>query len=227
MMRQSPEYRFANWITHFNKVQRNAIYTAGFVNQVEGLDAEACFVTAMEKCRSRGGGSRAMLADLQTYLPCDLLVKVDIASMAHGLECRSPFLDHHVVELATAIPYSQKIVGAEHKHILKKTFSDIIPPRIAKRQKTGFNLPLVHWFRGPYREFLREHLLDPISLNRGYFRAEVIEQLIHEHISGSWDHHRQLWALLCLELWHRMFIDPTTILPSPIVRSPLNQFPEN
>jgi len=218
MMRQASEYRFANWITHFNPTQRKAIYAAGFVEQVESLDAESFFVEAIKKCRSRGGGSRAMLADLQTYLPCDLLVKVDIASMAHGLECRSPFLDHRVVELAAALPYSQKIVGADHKHILKTTFRDIIPPRIANRKKTGFNLPLAHWFRGPYQEFLREHLLDPASINRGYFKAEVVDQLIREHVSGSWDHHRQLWALLCLELWHRTFIDPTTMISSTVDR---------
>jgi len=216
LIRQPPERRFAKWVTHFDELRRSATYSDSFAGELGHADAESIFADVMLRCQERSGGSQAMLADLLTYLPADLLVKVDIASMAHGLECRSPFLDHRVVELAIAMPYAEKVAGGDTKHILKQTFSDLIPPRIAKRRKMGFSIPLVHWFRDQRNDFLREHLLDPVCLNRGYFRPEAIETLIAEHQSGAWDHNQRLWALLCLELWHRTFIDPATAPTSPL-----------
>jgi asparagine synthase (glutamine-hydrolysing) len=208
LMRQRPAERFVQWVAHFNAARRRALFTEDFASRLGDDDTEHFFVQAMENCSRRCSGSQAMLTDLQTYLPCDLLVKVDIASMAHALECRSPFLDHRVVELATAIPYAQKVSGTVAKFILKKTFRDLIPPSIATRRKMGFSIPLDHWFRNELKDFLNERLLDPVSLNRGYFRPEAIRQLLAQHQSGDWDHGQRLWSLLCLELWHRMFIDP-------------------
>ena len=173
----------------------------------------------MNQCRERSAGSQAMLTDLQTYLPDDLLVKVDIASMAHALECRSPFLDHHVVELATALPYTQKVSGTTSKPILKEIYRRMFPPQIASRRKMGFSIPLDHWFRNELRDFLYSHLTDPVCLNRGYFKPEAIHRLLAEHESGDWDHNRSLWSLLCLELWHRMFIDPSSA-PSSAPEAP-------
>ncbi|MEK6249427.1 MAG: asparagine synthase C-terminal domain-containing protein, partial [Planctomycetales bacterium] len=210
LLRESPERRYVNWVAHFNDARRQALYHDSFAERLQDEDATQFFVEAISKCSKRCAGSQAMLADLQTYLPCDLLVKVDIASMSHGLECRSPFLDHRVVELATAIPYAEKISGRETKRILKQTFSNLIPPEIARRPKMGFSIPLDHWFRHELKSFVSGVLLDPISLERGYFRPDAVRQLITEHNAASWDHSQRLWSLLCLELWQRTFIDPAT-----------------
>ena len=154
-----------------------------------------------------------MAADLQTYLPCDLLTKVDVASMAHGLECRSPFLDHRVVELAVTIPYACKVQGRNMKWILKQTFGDLIPPAVISAKKKGFSIPLDDWFRNEHREYMSQVLLDSSTLARGYFRRQSVEAMIKEHTSGRWNHGNRIWALLYLELWQREFLDGTVTLP--------------
>jgi asparagine synthase (glutamine-hydrolysing) len=144
-----------------------------------------------------------------TYLPCDLLVKVDIASMAHSLECRAPFLDHRVVELVLAMPMQRKLRlrGGRSKVVLKQAFADLLPPMIRKRPKMGFGVPIDRWFRGELSEELKAVLLDPVSLNRGLFRPEAVSRLIDEHVSGRRDHAYKLWALLMLEMWFRKHLD--------------------
>ena len=124
-----------------------------------------------------------MVADLVTYLPGDLLVKVDLASMAHSLECRGPFLDHRVVELAMAMPLDRKIRlrPGRSKVILKQAFADLLPPAIKTRSKMGFGVPISRWFRDELKNELEEVLLDPVCLNRGLFRPEAIEKLVAEH----------------------------------------------
>jgi asparagine synthase (glutamine-hydrolysing) len=144
-----------------------------------------------------------------TYLPCDLLTKVDIASMAHSLEVRSPFLDHKVVEAAVAMPLSLKMRRLNGKHVLKKAFADLLPRPIITRSKMGFGVPISRWFRTELAPFISHILLDSRSLSRGYFRPDAVKALIEEHTSGVFDHGYRLWALLMLELWHRTFIDET------------------
>ncbi|NQT37322.1 MAG: asparagine synthetase B, partial [Planctomycetes bacterium] len=142
-----------------------------------------------------------------TYLPCDLMTKVDIASMAHGLECRQPFLDHRLVELAAAMPRQHKFRYGRGKRILKEAFSDLIPPAIRRRRKMGFGVPLDHWFRGPMKNFARDVLLDSRALGRGLFRGEAVRRMLDDHSSGRFDHSYRLWALLVLELWQQRWTD--------------------
>lgn len=215
LLREPSDRRFANFVTMFDRARRQATYSDAFRAELGDADAEGVFAAAMANCARRGGGSRAMLTDVQTRLPCDMLAKVDIASMAHGLECRSPFLDHRVVELAIGIPFAQKVVGTDTKHIVKETFSELIPPRIARRHKMGFCVPIDEWFRDGQHDFLLDHLLDPLSLDRGYFSPAAVRTLISEHQSGAWDHSHRLWTLLCLELWHRTFVDPAVAPTEP------------
>ena len=149
-----------------------------------------------------------MVADIVTYLPGDLLVKVDLASMAHSLECRGPFLDHRVVELAAAMPLERKIQlrSGRSKVVLKQAFADLLPPPIKTRSKMGFGVPISRWFRDELKNELREVLLDPVCLDRGLFRPEAIEKLVAEHVDGKREHSHRLWALLMLELWFRSSI---------------------
>src|SRR5690606_3057474 len=147
------------------------------------------------------------LTDLITYLPCDLNVKVDMASMAHGLECRAPFLDHSVVELAIEMPIGLKLRGGRDKRILRETFGELLPPAVLKRSKMGFGVPLDHWFRNELRDVAREVLLDPSTLERGYFKPEEVTRYVEEHQSGQFDHSYRLWSLLFFEVWHRGWLD--------------------
>ncbi|HUT14601.1 MAG TPA: asparagine synthase C-terminal domain-containing protein, partial [Thermoguttaceae bacterium] len=129
--------------------------------------------------------------------------KVDIASMAHGLECRQPFLDHRVVELAAQMPRKLKFRRGRGKRILLEAFADLLPKPIRRRPKMGFGVPLDHWFRNELKEFAREVLLDRQTRQRGFFRPEVVTRLLDDHQQGRFDHSYRLWALLILELWQR------------------------
>ena len=150
---------------------------------------------------------RALMADTFNYLPNDLLVKVDIASMAVSLEARSPFLDHHLMEFAAALPARYKLRGLTTKHLLKKALRGMLPAENLTRRKMGFGVPLSHWFRGELKGFLAETLLAERALRRGYFKPETVRRVIAQHGDGQRDHSHQLWTLLMLELWHREFID--------------------
>lgn len=145
-----------------------------------------------------------MSTDLRSYLPCDILTKVDIASMAVSLECRSPFLDRDVVDFACSLPTAWRLRGLfGHKHLLKHAMSDLLPTQVLNRKKAGFAVPLPAWFRGPLQPMLRDTLLDSTARSRGYFQASAVEKLIAEHTSGQRNHSGPLWALLMLEMWQR------------------------
>jgi asparagine synthase (glutamine-hydrolysing) len=150
---------------------------------------------------------RLLDADVQHWLPDDLLVKVDIATMAHSLEARSPLLDHRFMELAAALPGRLKLDGVTTKRIFKDAMRDWLPAGIADRPKWGFEVPLVHWLRGPLRGLAGDVLLDSRSLERGVFREERLRSLIDEHVDASHNHGYRLWVLLVLELWFRTYVD--------------------
>lgn len=151
---------------------------------------------------------RLIYTDLHSYLPEDLMPKMDIASMANSLEARSPFLDHKVLEFAYRLPSEVKLKGlGGTKWILKETFRDMLPPGIYRRGKMGFGIPLGPWFRGELRDRWISACLAPKALDRGYFREESLRRLWDEHQSGLRDHGYKLWALLMLELWHQQYVD--------------------
>ena len=137
--------------------------------------------------------------DLKTYLPGDILTKVDRASMAHALEVRSPFLDYQLVEWLATLPPDLKLRGREGKYLLKKAMEPHLPHEIMYRPKMGFAVPLAGWFRGPLRTTLREALLGPRMLDSGYFDRRVLEQMVDDHQSGLSDHSPALWSLLMFE----------------------------
>ncbi len=153
--------------------------------------------------------------DFLTYLPGDILAKVDIASMANSLECRSPFLDHKIVEFTCRLPSREKLHFTRGKRILKRCLRDKLPRRILKRRKMGFGVPIGRWFReDKWASLLREILLSPSQKNRGYFKQDALERMIEEHVSGAYDRSAMLWQLLVLELWHRTFND--MVVPRPL-----------
>ncbi len=143
------------------------------------------------------------LLDAETYLPGDLLLKSDLASMAHSLELRSPLLDRRVLELGVSLPDSLKTRRLTGKVALRRAFADLIPPEIAARGKTGFGVPISRWFREELRDLAGDLLLG----GRGRIRREAAERLLREHWSGERDHGHRLWCLVMLELWERTWID--------------------
>lgn len=152
--------------------------------------------------------ARLLDANLITYLPDDLLIKADRASMAASLEARAPFLDHRLVELAAAMPSNLKLRGATTKAILKEAARGILPDAIIDRPKHGFGVPVGRWFRAELAPYAREILLDPAAQARGLFQPGAVEALLDEHTRGRRNHGQRIWLLLTLEWWHRLFLDP-------------------
>lgn len=147
------------------------------------------------------------LLDMRTYLPDDLLLQADIASMAHSLELRSPFLDHEVVELGLSLPEHLKLEGRTGKIALRRAFAADLPSSVAARGKKGFGVPLSRWFRAELRELASDLLLDRRVRERGQLRVEAVERLLADHVAGRADHGQRLWTLLMLELWQRHHVE--------------------
>ena len=213
--------RYLGWLTTFDESGRMVLYSDPQLDRLastaalspdQGATDPATLVTrACASAGRRDKVTQAMIGDLLTYLPGDLLVKVDLASMAHSLECRAPFLDHRVVELAAAMPLDRKLRfhPGRSKVVLKRAFADLLPPPIRTRPKMGFGVPVGRWFRTELEQELREILLDRSTLDRGLFRAETVRNLIAEHRDGRREHGHRLWTLLMLELWFRQHLDGT------------------
>lgn len=211
--------RYLGWMATFDESSRLGLYSddqlgrlasrTAPIGDAELADPASLLKRAFAAADYRDPAARAMISDILMYLPGDLLFKVDMASMAHGLECRAPFLDHRVVELALAMPLDRKLRlrPGRSKVILKRAFADLIPPSIQTRRKMGFGVPVGSWFRGELRDELIEVLLDRSTLDRGLFRPEAVRSLVDEHLSGRRERGHQLWALLMLEFWMRNYFD--------------------
>lgn len=144
--------------------------------------------------------------DFKHYLSGDLLVKMDIASMANSIEARSPFLDHKLLEFSMNIPCSFKIKNGVRKYILKRALSDILPDEILNRNKMGFSIPLIYWFRNGLKGFAYQTILDNSEGIKQFFNLNYVKQLLDEHVSGRKNHAQRIWALIVFEMWYRRFM---------------------
>jgi asparagine synthase (glutamine-hydrolysing) len=152
--------------------------------------------------------SRLLYLDTKTYLNGDILTKVDRMSMATSLEVRVPMLDHEFVEWVAALPIAWKFRNGSRKYLLKKLAERLgVPAKVLHRRKQGFQLPLVDWMRRELKDDLLQILLEPRTLQRGYFRAKAIRSMVEEHIRGRRNRSGPLWRLLVFELWHRNFLE--------------------
>jgi asparagine synthase (glutamine-hydrolysing) len=201
------ERRYLRLVSAFDDEWLKQLLSDDFHERLAGADPADFLLDAYRACPSRDFVTRTTCVDVLTYLPCDILHKVDIASMTYALEARCPILDQEVVDLAASMPIEWKIKPKGMKRILIETFADLIPPAIQQRGKMGFGIPLSHWFRGKPQPLLREVLLDRRSLERGLFRPETVERLVRDHVSGLTDHSYRLWNLLVLELWQQTYLD--------------------
>jgi asparagine synthase (glutamine-hydrolysing) len=193
--------RYREWLSVFTTDLKKELYAKPHLrttDQIEAIFAAAPSLDAVD----------AMLrADVEWYLPTDLLVKMDIATMASSLEARSPFLDWQLTEFAAKLPSTLKVKGRTSKYILKKAVADLVPAGNMHRPKQGFAVPIGEWFRGELKDFLADHILGARFASRGLFRPEAVQRLYADHQRGAGDHAHHLWTLLMLELWFEEFID--------------------
>jgi asparagine synthase (glutamine-hydrolysing) len=199
--------RYTRWVSVFNEETKKPLYSDFFREQTREADATGLLGEWFKRANGIGILDAMLLTDQMTYLPNDLLVKVDIAAMAVSLEARSPFLDHHVIEFAASLPQNLKLRGLTTKYVLKKALRKLLPNENLNRSKMGFGVPVGHWFRGKMQPFLREVILSEKASRRGLFKPEGVRQLIELHSHGERDYSQQLWTLLMLELWFNRFID--------------------
>jgi asparagine synthase (glutamine-hydrolysing) len=191
----------------FGETQRPRLYTDSFRAQLNGDPAMEVFTRWADELRGLSIADQNLLLTLHTRLPNDYLVKVDVASMKVALELRSPFLDTEIAALAGAIDPRMKVRRGRQKYLLKKLAERYLPHDVIYRPKRGFSLPLKHWLRQDLRPTIERWLPDGAGVKNGWFRREYVQQIVAEHMSGAVEHTHRLWALLWLELWHRMFVD--------------------
>ncbi len=178
---------------------RQAIYAPGLVRELSGYHAKSVIAPMIEATKGRDPLLQAQYVDLKTWLAGRMLVKVDRASMANGLEVRSPFLDHDLFQWAASLPAALKISGGEQKYILKKSLEPHVPHELLYRPKQGFGVPLSAWLRGPLLPTIQRAMASPVLLDTGYFDAPALNTLVVEHAGGRRDYTAPLWALLMLE----------------------------
>jgi asparagine synthase (glutamine-hydrolysing) len=206
MLGSDAERWAARSIVRLNAASRRLLYTDALSDEVgTGIPEE--LIMGVFNDTDGEGLDAALNLDLNLYLPYYLLVKMDVASMAAGLEARAPMVDHEFVEFVARLPTRFKRSGLSTKVIFRKAMKGILPTSILNRPKLGFSVPLDHWFRGELKDLIRDTLLSRRSIGRGYFNRDVIEAMIDAHIGGRTNHQNELWSLLMLELWHRTFID--------------------
>lgn len=197
-VREAPQ---TSWAFFLRAADKRHLFTDEFQQRLSADTSPGSFDHSQPRA---GEGVSGMLRfDRVSYLPDDILVKVDRMSMACSLEVRCPLLDHHVVEFADRLPLSAK-VGLRHtKKILRQVATRYLPKHILERPKHGFAVPLAEWLRGPLQPMLHQHLLEPGSAVHGIARPEAMQQMAQQHDSGARDWSQQLWALIVLELWLR------------------------
>ncbi len=212
----SPVRRYARWLTLMSNEDKCNLYTPEWRARMAELDSLELLEQAFSLADSTDFLSRILSADVHTYLPDDLLVKMDIATMIHSLETRSPFLDHRLAEFAARLPSHYKLRGRTGKYILRHALRSHLPDSILHRDKQGFAVPIGHWFRYDLRQVVYDVLLDPKTLARGILDGEKMRTLLDEHVSGRVNHRHRIWELLMLELWFRTYIDrPRAALAGP------------
>ena len=202
-----PAERYARYVQIFDGEQRNALYTDEFSAALAGSDALGAIAAPWQAASGLDVRDIMLEVDSATYLPGDLIAKIDIATMAHALEARSPLLDHEVLELAAALPAELKIRGREKKWILRRAMRGWIPDEILDRPKQGFSVPVSDWLRDELSAWAREVLLDRGTLARGWFRERGVRDMLGRHAAG-WDAEApRIWSLLVLELWQREVVE--------------------
>ncbi len=207
---RSERGRYLDAIRYFASDEKPALLSPELRATLGGTDPERRLARHFERYAALPWASQMMRFDLDTYLPDDVLTKVDRMSMAHSIESRVPLLDNDVIDFANALPATFKIRHGRRKHILKEVAAPLLPDGIIDRPKQGFGVPLGAWFRGALGDLFADTLLSPTARQRGYFEPRFVSTLVQEHLSGRRDHTLRLWQLVIFERWHRQYLDRPT-----------------
>jgi asparagine synthase (glutamine-hydrolysing) len=209
---QPPSRRYARLVSCFMPEQKLQIYTDELLEHVGGIDSYQLIDQAFAASSAPSLTGKIMDVDIHTYLPGDILVKLDIATMACSLEARCPFLDHHLMEWSAGLPTQLKVRRGTTKFLLKKAMEPWLPRELLSRGKQGFGVPMAAWLRTSFHDLARDVLTDATARSRGLFRHDAITNMLAEHDQGH-DHARLLWALIQFELWHRAYMDTPAVYP--------------
>jgi len=199
--------RYLDSLAFFQPDEKEALYTYDVRRRLAEWNAEDALGERLTRFGSLPSHSRMMRLDFETYLPEDVLTKVDRMSMAHSIESRVPLLDNDVIEFAATLPSTLKIRRGRRKHVLKEAVRTLLPREILDRKKQGFGVPLGVWFRGGLTDVFSDVLRSSRTRERGYFEPRFVDRLVDEHLTGRRDHTLRLWQLLVFELWHRQYVD--------------------
>src|SRR5438309_2211606 len=197
--------RYLDTIRFFSADEKPALLSHDLQHQLQQPDPEARLARHFVRFAHLPWASQMMRFDAETYLPDDVLTKVDRMSMAHSLESRVPLLDNDVIAFASRLPAAFKIKDGRRKHVLKEVAARLLPRDLVDRRKQGFGVPLGVWFRGNLRELFADTLLSPASLGRGHFQPAFVARLVREHLSGQRDHTLRLWQLVVFERWQQQY----------------------
>ena len=211
----SPEEAYFNDMSLFTPADKGSLLSAEFRRTLGGYTPFSAFRAHFDRVRDRDQLSRLLYVDLRTYLPNDILVKMDRMAMANSLEVRSPLLDHRVIEFAAGLPSDMKYRGGVSKYLLKRHAERRVPPSVIHRPKMGFSIPVADWLRGELRATAEDLLLSERAMGRGYFDDGAVRAMWTRHQGRVRDHSHHLWALMMLELWQRLFVDQAPAPTAP------------
>lgn len=204
---KDPPGRYVDSLSFFHSDERMALLSGDLAAMLPPRGPEHSLLERMQLSDNLAWPLRMMRLDFETYLPEDVLTKVDRMSMAHSLETRVPLLDNEVLSVAASLPAHFMIAGGERKRVFKRALSKMLPASVLARRKQGFGVPVGQWFRGPLAETFGDILLAPATAQRGYFKERFVSIILTEHLSGRRDHTLRLWLLLVFEMWNRRYLD--------------------
>jgi asparagine synthase (glutamine-hydrolysing) len=208
-----PQVRYAHWLSAFQSVHDEMLQPA--FKDAAGIAPADILAGPWLASRAPSRVERMLDTDVNTYLPADLLVKMDVATMAYSVEARSPLLDQELMAFAAVLPAEMKLDRFRGKALLKSAMRGIVPDEILDRPKMGFGVPLATWFRSELKHLPHEMLLAADTRVHAYVTPAAISRMIDEHRGAVADHSLRLWTLLQLEMWHREVVESPLIAKPP------------
>jgi len=204
-----PALRHLRWMMFLSPENKNALYSEAYaleLEEIKGIGEAKPFREIYKDLHRFDSESGELYLDMKTYLPDDILVKVDRMSMATSLETRVPLLDHRIVEFAFQLPGKFKLQGLTTKWIFKKTMERLLPRKNIYRSKEGFSIPLKHWLRKELKDLMLDYLNEKRIRKEGLFNYDYIEKMVEAHLQGKENYSHQLWALLVFEIWKENYL---------------------
>jgi len=195
----------ARWMVFMQAMERRKIFTDEVLDELAPIDPYDFIHEYSRHAEGLHDITRTGYIDVKSYLTDDILVKVDRMTMAASLEARVPFLDHRIVEFCYSLPPSFKMKGYKTKYLLQKTFWDLLPSEVQRRDKQGFSIPIKNWIRGELKPMMMDLLSEHRIRQQGLFRPETVQQWIQEHLEGSENHSHRLWALMVFQQWQEIY----------------------